>query len=206
MAERLIHSSNRSPKFGICCLAGRISLPLLPEPPEILRTLLDSQDNRGKQFREHICQYNVSLAFTSLGVKLDHSVLGRGPYVFKIHGEVYHRHGSLLPIGEQPCYAQLYFYDPSEALGYRQNNNRNVLDNGTLGELQQMMLASNPFVDLYRQGLERLRDHPNSCNIEARLTYKPHTDIRHYNIPSGNEIAIILPGEGEGENSCDIVV
>ena len=161
-AERLTRSTNNIFKFGICCSSGRIQLPALPEPPDTLKNLLDSQDVVGKEFREHIHQYNFALAFTSLGVEMDESIVGRGPYVFKIHGELCHKHGSLIPEhGQTPRYAQLYIYDPSEALGYRQRNNRSSLASGTLNELQEMMQACNPFVPLYRQAVERLRDQPD---------------------------------------------
>ncbi|KAF9176216.1 hypothetical protein BGZ50_001392, partial [Haplosporangium sp. Z 11] len=39
---------------------------------------------------------------------------GRGPSIFRIHGELYHRIGSILPAhGQQPVFAQIYFHDPS---------------------------------------------------------------------------------------------
>ena len=41
-------------------------------------------------------QYNAALAFTSLGVKVDDSVVGHGPPVFQIHGVLKHFSGSLL--------------------------------------------------------------------------------------------------------------
>ena len=48
---------------------------------------------------------------------------GGGPYVFKVHGSLSHRAGSLLPAPNQPpVYAQLYIYDPDDALTYRMDN------------------------------------------------------------------------------------
>jgi hypothetical protein len=147
------------------------------------------------------------LAFTSLGAKLDQSIVGCGPYVFKIHGELYHHHGTLLPEeGQTPRYAQLYIYDPSEAMAFRQSNNSNSLNSQTLGDLQEMMQAHNPFVHLYWQATERLRNQPGGRDVQARLTYKAHTDRCWYNIPTGNEIAVIFPGEGAGEDSRDIIL
>ena len=109
-AECLTLFTNTRLKFGVCCISGKIQLPKLMEPLHLLRNLLESQDHKGKAFRENICQYNAALAFTSLGAKLDHNVTGKcgGPYVFKIHGELYHHQGTLLPEdGGTPCYAQL---------------------------------------------------------------------------------------------------
>ena len=53
-------------------------------------------------------------AFTSMGGKVDDSInkKGRGPYVFRLHGQTYHKIGSLLPEpGAPPKFAQLYIYD-----------------------------------------------------------------------------------------------
>ncbi|KZP06047.1 hypothetical protein FIBSPDRAFT_764983, partial [Athelia psychrophila] len=61
--------------------------------------------------------YNSALAFTSLGVQVDQAVINAsGLHSFRIHGELCHKTGSLLPReGEQPMYAQLYVHDPVEA-------------------------------------------------------------------------------------------
>ncbi|GKD72991.1 hypothetical protein Tco_1331273, partial [Tanacetum coccineum] len=47
------------------------------------------------------------------GAKIDESInAGRGPYVFKVSGQIYHRIGSLCPPpGEAPRFLQLYIYD-----------------------------------------------------------------------------------------------
>ena len=135
-------STNDVYRFGICCSLDQIQLPPLPQPPQALSNLLQSEDVIGKEFRQHIHQYNASLTFTSLGAKLDETISGGRPYIFKIHGELYHYHGSLLPEdGEIPCYAQLCIFDPSQALGQRQYNNRATLTSTTLNDLQEMMQA-----------------------------------------------------------------
>ena len=128
-AEHLKSSSAANPKFGKCCHSGKFTLPPLQPPPRELYNLLTSQDHVGKEFRNHICNYNSALAMTSVGRKLDETVNqgGRGPYVFKLHGELIHQVGSLLPSEEdQPKYAQLYVYDPEQALEFRMANRWNV--------------------------------------------------------------------------------
>ena len=42
--------------------------------------------------------------------------------------------------------------------------------------------------------------------MQVRLTYRPHSDSRRYNVPTGNEIAVILPGENITEDNRDIIV
>ena len=142
MAEHLTASSNTNPRFGMCCLSGKIELPPLhPVPPELLQ-LLTVQDDIGKSFRDHIHNYNNTLAMTSIGRKIDESVNngedavndGVGPYVFKLHGELSHKAGSLLPPDrESPVFAQLYVYDPADAVNYCMANAWNAhLDHHTM--------------------------------------------------------------------------
>ena len=125
MAECLTASSNTNLRFGMCCLSGKINLPCLhPVPPNLLH-LLTAQDDIGKSFRDHICTYNNALAMTSIGCKIDNSVNngeeavnnGVGLYIFKLHGELSHKIGSLHPPdGEPSIYAQLYIHDPADAI------------------------------------------------------------------------------------------
>ncbi|CAG7724841.1 unnamed protein product [Allacma fusca] len=62
-----------------------------------------------------------ALAFASMGAKIDSRVNDRrGPYVYKIHGQVYHMASPLHPqLGDSPKYAQLYILDSEEALRAR---------------------------------------------------------------------------------------
>src|SRR5882724_9693701 len=54
MDECLSSSSKRNPKFGKCCLSGKIQLPELMPPPQPLKRLLESSDTDAKEFRNHI--------------------------------------------------------------------------------------------------------------------------------------------------------
>jgi hypothetical protein len=155
MAERLINSSKRHPKFGKCCLSGKILLPDLTAPPQPLMRLLESQEHDAREFRMHIRQYNAALAFTSLGADFDKSLLnGGGPYALCLMGELHHRLGALLPAeNTTPSYAQLYIYDPAEARDFRMARNPG-LDATTMSDLQDMMLEHNPFVHQFKQAQE----------------------------------------------------
>ncbi len=120
--ERLSKSSLQNPKFGKCCLSGKIWLPTLDQPPLELHNLLTSQDPRAKGFHTNIRKYNDALVMTSVGCDLL-PMEGGGPYVFKVYGSLSHQAGSLLPAPNQPpVYAQLYIYDPDDALTYRMDN------------------------------------------------------------------------------------
>ncbi len=80
----------------MCCENGKVLLLNLLTTPQELEVLLTSKESSAVKFRDQIRMYNSVLAFTSLGAKVDESVTGgRGPYSFRIQGELYHKIGSL---------------------------------------------------------------------------------------------------------------
>ena len=174
MAERLTHSTRNNLKFGKCCSSGKVQLPQFANPPQELSHLLSSNDHAAKNFREHIQRYNDALAMTSVGRTLDSSVFGgAGTYVFKVHGALSHRTGSLLPQpGQHPVYSQLYIYDPADALNYRMANqhNRDLLRE-TMQVLQDMLHRHHPGVQLYKAAFELTRNMPpdHQCTITLRF-------------------------------------
>lgn len=114
------YGSTSNPSFGMCCDRGKVRLDPLPNPPEALRNLLDYTNitREAVEFRANIAQYNSALAFTSVGVQADEHVnhVGQGQPVFRIHGELRHWSGTLLPReNTAPSYAQLYILDPRSA-------------------------------------------------------------------------------------------
>jgi hypothetical protein len=130
--------------------------------------------------------------------------------VFKIHGALYHKHGSLIPFrtGKTPTYAQLYIHDPAMTLEHRVTHSANEgLNHQIFSDLQETLLQYNPFVNIYHQAHERLRIQADTLraqgsehaieNLTIRLNYKPFTDPRRYNPPTGNELALIMPGEAD---------
>jgi hypothetical protein len=156
MDER-VSSSKQSPEFSMCCQHGHVSLPLLPDPPDNLRELYTSQSTQAREFRNNIVLYNRALTFTSLGVDQDHEINdGSGPPTFRIHGELKHWSGSLLPQkGQTPSYAQLYIYDPKSAMTYWMNRNQG-LRRDTMQLLQQLLLNNNAYASIYQHAFENL--------------------------------------------------
>lgn len=73
----------------------------------------------------NIRSYNSSLSFASLGAQID-QVVGRGPYCFKIHGQVYHRTPHMHPIDDERRYAQLYVIDSSNDIRLQHASNVNL--------------------------------------------------------------------------------
>jgi hypothetical protein len=200
--ERLARSSKRNPNFGVCCLKGVVELPTLREPPVELCNLLRGRDRQAKTFRENIRCYNSAFAMTSVGVEQDMQINnGQGPYVYRIHGALYHRIGSLLPPdGQDPVYAQLYLHDGNDAL-QRRMNNHNDLDRDVMRMLQDMLYQSNHFVGVYKQAYEVFNTMPAVQDRIVHLHLDPQTDGRRYNLPTADEVAVIVPGDGSKPTS-----
>ncbi|KAJ6557537.1 hypothetical protein B0H19DRAFT_946379, partial [Mycena capillaripes] len=125
--ERQPVSPAYNPTFGRCCYNGKVVLPFLQAVPDDLKVLYRGETDDSQHFLKHIRQYNAAFAMVSLGVKVDRTVVqGQGPPVYRIHGELTHALGQLLP-GESgnAKYAQIYFLDPTQAVEARNRNNSN---------------------------------------------------------------------------------
>src|ERR1700678_2608952 len=139
---------------------------------------------------------------TSLGCNQDISINnGGGPYVFKIHGCLYHQTGSLIPYNDNAVltFGQLYIHDPQDALNFRMGQPANlVLDHGTMQILQDMLYRNHPVVQLYKRAYELTSQMPAGQDCRIALRFDQGTDHRRYNLPTttANEIAVILPGDG----------
>ena len=98
-------------------------LPILKDPPELLKNLLQNNDRINKHFRELIRGYSNMHAFTSLRGKIDINInCHPGPYQFLSHGRNYHLIGSLLPIpGSTLKFAQPYIFNTKNEVSKRIN-------------------------------------------------------------------------------------
>ena len=204
--ERVLSSRVGHPEFGMCCARGKVKLPPLRVPPQLLYNLFTADTRQAKDFRSNIVQYNAAFAFTSLGVKVDDSIVGRGPPVFRIHGELRHLSGSLLPDEcQSPSYSQLYIYDPDLAYRHRISRNEN-LSLHTIQILQHVMSNYNAYAPIYQHAYEVLQNY-DAPDYTVRLCVAPGNDPRRYNLPTANEVGVILPGEDTFQgDQRDIVI
>jgi hypothetical protein len=166
--------------------------------------LLTSQDPVSKDFREHIHNYNNALAMTSIGHKVDESINdGEGPYIFRLHGMLSHKSGSLLPPeGEPPVFAQLYIYNPADAVNFQMANRWNTqLDHHTMVTLQDMLHRHHPAVQMYKQAHELTRNMPPEQQCKIALRFDESCDHHCYNLPTAatDEITVILPGDATSQ-------
>nr|GEV80540.1 DNA helicase [Tanacetum cinerariifolium] len=90
-----VASASHISQFGYnkCCYGGRIILRPPPEYPQYIKELYEDA-----HFIDNIRAYNQMFSMTSLGANIDKSINnGKGPYVFRISGQLYHWIGSLCP-------------------------------------------------------------------------------------------------------------
>ncbi|GBM77150.1 hypothetical protein AVEN_209094-1 [Araneus ventricosus] len=59
---------NSSKKYTKCCHDGKAHLPNLTEAPDLFKELLCSNSQEAKNYRQQIREYNVALAFASMGL------------------------------------------------------------------------------------------------------------------------------------------
>lgn len=177
-------------------------------PPDGLRRSLSASTPDTRNFRENIRQYNSALAFTSLGAQIDDSVNrgGGGPPVFRIQGKPHHQISSLLPPdGQRPGYARLYILDSHEAHGHRMQRNSG-LDPNVMYRLGGLITQYYRWAEIFKQAHE-VSQRSNTDEVSLQLTVDRNRDRRRHNLPTSNEAAVVVPGDGIKANcSRDIVL
>jgi hypothetical protein len=109
---------------------------------------------------------------------------------------------------EQPQFAQLYFCMVEEAHAQQMNQNTNLC-NDTMYIVQNIMSVYNPYTQIYSQAHQFLSDprNANIPNLNVQIYANPGTDPQQYNMPTANEVAVIVPGNGtQVVNRCDIIL
>ena len=190
-----------------------LPLDICSTPPLLRRLLYNRQEEESRHFQEHICQYNSSLAFTSLGATRDPKFdRTHGNYVFKFSGEVWHWHGALMPEPEaQSSYVQIYFLESAAAAAAAaqlQCPANFPLRQSLLLDLHDMVTEVSPFVTLYKTAHERLlTEGADQHDVSLCLHFSQHTDQWHYNLPTtSTEVAAIPPYAHPRVNTQDIML
>lgn len=115
------HYKAKNPKYTGCCSSGKIKLPKLQDPPQVLQDLFYGHHPNSKHFQENVRSFNNMFCFTSMGGKIEYSInQGGSPPIFKLSGQNYHQIGSLLPNeGQTPKFAQMYIFDTHNEINNR---------------------------------------------------------------------------------------
>lgn len=159
------------------------------------------------EYKTNIRSYNNAFAFTSFGANIDRSLLGtRGVYTFKVHGQVCHLMGSLLPpdLESSPKFLQLYIHDTDNEIQNRAGYNSN-LNLHLLTELQNMIDIVNPFAVAFKKANLFLTNDHQQFKLTVKDTSDKH-DRRTYSQPKTSEVAIVYCEPSGCNNGRDIIL
>ena len=173
---------------AFCCRNGWVNI-FIPEVPDELRRLFTSQtDKDAKYFRKNICYFNSHFSFTSMGVSIDRSLAttkGTSIYIFKDHGQIYHRLDQLMSGAKGPRHMQLYFYDTDKTMHHRMKRSPH-LDANVIRTLLNIM-QHNPYV----QAFKSIGTLTNLDCYAIALNASISVDQRRYNAPAMEQVAAI---------------
>ncbi|KAL3627819.1 hypothetical protein CASFOL_028234 [Castilleja foliolosa] len=137
-------------RYTHCCKGGVVRLPFPFYPTPAIKHLFEDSI-----FMENIRAYNNMFSMTSFGARIEDAVNdGRGPYVFKISGQVSHWIGSICPAdNEGPRFLQLYIYDtvnevPNRLRFFDSSANRSLL-HVTVATLSDTLKEFNEYARLF---------------------------------------------------------
>ena len=111
--HKYIHKGSTQMCFSMCCSYGHVKVSPVSEPPNLLKTLLLGNSSRCHHFLWNIRAYNSAFAFASMTLTgHEYEFQGKGPYCFRINGQIYHKISQLLPEpGQDHKFSQIYLYD-----------------------------------------------------------------------------------------------
>ncbi|PWA82762.1 helitron helicase-like domain-containing protein [Artemisia annua] len=204
--ERLTTSTRRSgPLYHRCCMGGKVRLFLPRDYPAYVQQLFSDP-----HFLTNIRAYNQMFSMTSLGATIDESVnIGRGPYVFKVSGQIYHRIGHFCPLsGESPRFLQLYIYETDKEVANRlanfDNSGVNVLKPDIVQGLIGLLDRHNALVQLFRTARDKLLD-ADVPDFKIRL-FSVVGSSQH-ELPTADEIgAIVFDSGPDSATDFDVVI
>ncbi|XP_055960816.1 uncharacterized protein LOC126682230 isoform X2 [Mercurialis annua] len=205
----------KDPKFSLCCMEGRVQLPLLHDPPLFLKNLLNGVDRqKTKHYMQNIRMYNAMFSFTSMGGRIDCDInMKRGPFIFRLNGQNFHLIGSLAPtVGKKPSFAQLYIHDTENEIQNRVTHFKNKVNGTSVIDLEivegfkNMLDDNNVLVKSFRMARD-IHSNDQITHVKLRLIRKRCRDGRLYNMPTASEVAALLIGDFSEENvERDIIV
>lgn len=205
--------------FLDCCDLGRIcpdQLSTFSDFPSLLEQFFLNDFGEASEYRhltanfhDHIRKFNASLAMASMTAQIK-SPVGRGPYCFRIHGQIYHTIGALHPQQDEPRrYGQLYILDTDSASSQRQKAPQNIDCNPTLmSKLSQLIAEVNPYARSYymmgeiekAEAAAALAENRPTLQVTMRFTNTQLRGLqgRLYDLPTANEVAAIYVGPQDG--------
>ncbi|GJS92889.1 DNA helicase [Tanacetum coccineum] len=204
--EKLASASHTSQfAYNKCCYGGRVVLRPPPEYPQYIKQLYENA-----HFMDNIRAYNQMFSMTSLGANVDKSINnGRGPYVFRISGQLYHWIGSLCPEeGQSPRFLQLYIYDTTNEvknrLSHFSDEHQAELKEEIVEGLIEFLDKHNALVQLFWTARNK---HMDADIPEFKVRLYNVIGTRHYELPTSETIgAIVFADSSAIENEFDLII
>ncbi|GKC73843.1 DNA helicase [Tanacetum coccineum] len=199
------YSKDQQPHYHKCCSGGKVVLENEREPPEYIKLLFGDRN-----FLDHIRVYNHMFSMTSFGARVDESINnGRGPYVFKISGQIYHWISTLCPfVGDPPRFLQLYIYDTENEVANRMRHFGGTqsagLNEHTVEGLMHLLDECNELVRLFRTA----RDKCNGQQIpDFKIRLYSVVGAREYDLPTSQTLGAIVFENGQNtETDYDVII
>ncbi|GKB13675.1 hypothetical protein Tco_0847598 [Tanacetum coccineum] len=149
-------------------------------------------------------------SMTSLGANIDNSINnGKGPYVFRISGQIYHWIGSMCPDeGVAPRFLQLYIYDTANEVKNRMAHFGGDHQSGLKKEIVEGLIEfldnHNALVQFFRTARDKYME---SDIPEFKVKLYNVTGTRQYEIPTPETVgAIVFGGSSTAGNEFDLIV
>ena len=202
--EKLGSSTRNRIDYHKCCNGGKVRLDAQGEYPQYIKDLFTD-----RHFMENIRAYNQMFAMTSLGAEVDNSInRGRGPYVFKISGQLYHQIGCLCPeANARPQFLQLYIYDTDHEVAnrlYHFQRSGEHLRPDIVENLIGLLDNHNELVQLFRTARDKMAE---ADVPEFKIRLFGVVGSRQHELPAGDSIgAIVFEGGPDVETEFDVVV
>ena len=180
--------------FSLCCSYGNLKVPPVSKPLHLLMSLLSGNSPESRHFVKNIRAYNSAFAFASMTLTgQEYEFQGKGPYCFRINGQIFHKISQLFPQpGNTHTFSQIYLYDSETEINTRLQL-FTALQEKTMRSLQCMINSVNPYAGLYHGVRDLMNRDPTT---DVRLVLRPSgegIDHRRYNIPTGSDIAMVIP-------------
>ena len=195
---------------NICCNNGKVHLTPIPDPPDLIKSLLDGSHPDSGHFLTNIRKYNNCFAMTSFSAKAANT--GGWVPTLIIHGQVYHNIGSLLPDdGDPHKFIQIYFMDTAEEeVDARMNIDRsNEVKRYLIQLIQQELHDNNELIRRFKTAHDVIRSegepHEELSIVINDENRPPGEHRRRYNAQMANEVAVIMPNDTLG-NKRDIIL
>ncbi|KAG0560756.1 hypothetical protein KC19_9G010700 [Ceratodon purpureus] len=184
--ERLTTSSNLNPQFGSCCLKGKVSLPLLQDPPQRLRQLFEGNGPYVFKFQGELRHLSGSLLPT----------VGETPKYAQLYF-IDTTEATNIRMERNPECTQTTMLEIQELLQTHHAFHRHYK------QAYEIMME-------FKQQQEQQQQ--RQCgrripNVVAHLHFEGKMDRRRYNLPAGSEIGVLMPGEEDRpQGTRDIVL